>query len=212
MPGKSPSDPRSHRLVPDAGQTGGAAGAHRRLTEAIGWLPAILWVPAAMALLTLAVGGLGLAAGQPWLIASLGPTAYLQTLAPAQPAARFQNAVVGHLVAVVAGMGAVLLLGAEATPSVFTSHEISGLRLGASALALAVAAVVEVGIGMSHPPAAATVLLITLGGFEPTPASGATILAGVLLMAGLGEPLRRWRCPPDRRQGSMRIPMRIPIS
>lgn len=210
MGSKSPSDPTPDRLLPNAGQTGGAAGAHRSLREAIGWLPALLWVPAAMALLTFAVGGLGLAAGQPWLFASLGPTAYLQTQAPAQPAARFQNAVVGHFIAAVAGFGAVLLLGADAAPSVFTTHHLSGLRLGASAVALAAAAAVEVGTGISHPPAAATVL-VTLGGFEPTLASGAAIMAGVVLMAGLGEPLRRWRCPPDRRQGSWQIPMRVPI-
>lgn len=201
------SDQTPDRLAANQGQAGRAPGVGGGLSEVISGLPALLWVPASIAALTLAVGGLALVFDQPWLVASLGPTAYLQTQAPAQPAARFQNVVVGHFIAVVSAMVAVLLLGADAAPSVFAAQHLSGLRLAASALGLAAAALIEVGIRLSHPPAAATVLLITLGGFPATGWSAVTIMAGVLLLAGLGEPLRRWRCPKDRRQGGFTIPV-----
>jgi hypothetical protein len=44
-----------------------------------------------------------------------------------------------------------------------------------------------------HPPAAATTLLFTLGAFPPTWAGLGTVATGVLIVAALGESLRRAR-------------------
>jgi hypothetical protein len=45
----------------------------------------------------------------------------------------------------------------------------------------------------THPPAAATMLLVALGGFEPTWRSAGIVTAGVLLLAVLGEGVRYLR-------------------
>ena len=45
----------------------------------------------------------------------------------------------------------------------------------------------------SHPPAAATMLLVALGGFKPTWHTAATIVVGVLILATLGEGVRYLR-------------------
>ena len=54
-------------------------------------LPDAVWAPLAGGGLALAVGLASLAAGQAWLLPSLGPTAYLQAEMPAHPAARAYN-------------------------------------------------------------------------------------------------------------------------
>lgn len=143
--------------------------------------------------LILAVGGLGWLVGQPWLFASLGPTAYLLAHSPSQASARAYNVIAGHLIGLCAAFAAVAVLGAGDAPSVFTTHELVGSRVAASGLALIVAVAVELLANASHPPAAATVLLITLGGLSMSLRSAGTIVIGVLLVVLIGEPLRRLR-------------------
>jgi hypothetical protein len=152
-----------------------------------------LWVPAVVGGLILAVGGLGWLVGQPWLFASLGPTAYLMAHSPSQASTRPYNVIAGHLVGLCAAFAAVSVLGAGDSPSVFTAHELAGDRVLASGLALILAVAVELRIKASHPPAAATVLLITLGGLSVSSRTAVTILIGVLLLVLIGEPLRRLR-------------------
>jgi hypothetical protein len=64
--------------------------------------PEQVWAPLTAGVLTFIPGLLGLLAGQPWLFPSLAPTAYLQAARPQEPAARFYNTVVGHLVGLAA--------------------------------------------------------------------------------------------------------------
>ena len=143
--------------------------------------------------LILIVGVIGWWVGKPWLFASLGPTAYLLAHSPSQPSARPYNVIAGHLVALCTAFGAVALFGAGDAPSVFTTHELVGSRVLASGLALILAVAVELLLNASHPPAAATVLLITLGGLPVSLQTASTIVVGVLLLLLIGEPLRRLR-------------------
>ena len=46
---------------------------------------------------------------------------------------------------------------------------------------------------ISHPPAAATALLVALGGFKPTVRDTLTVIIGVLIVAKIGEVVRRVR-------------------
>lgn len=48
-----------------------------------------VWGPIAVGSVLGAVGLIGLAAGQPWLFPSLGPTAFLHAEKPDQPPSRF---------------------------------------------------------------------------------------------------------------------------
>jgi hypothetical protein len=158
------------------------------------WIvPDLVWAPIAVSFLLLAVGLIALAFGQPWMFPSLGPSAFLQAEDPARKTARFYNVVVGHLVGLASGIAAVLLLGASDTPGVLASGILTPIRLSAAALS---AVLTMIGLSLlraAHPPAAATMLLVALGGFPPTGKTASTILAGVLLLAILGEGVRYLR-------------------
>ena len=156
-------------------------------------IPDLVWAPLAVGSLLLAVGLIGLAAGQHWLFPSLGPSAFLQAEKPREESARFYNTVVGHLVGLGAGMAAVLLLGASSAPGVLATKELVPVRVWAAVLS---AVLTMLGLSLlkaTHPPAAATMLLVALGGFEPTWRSAGTVTAGVLLLAVLGEGVRYLR-------------------
>jgi len=156
-------------------------------------IPEMVWAPLAAGALILMVGLLGLAAHQPLLFPSLGPTAFLQTETPDQPSARPYNSIVGHLTGLLAGFVAVWVCGAANAPSVLASHELTSPRVWASVLAIVLTLLVGLLLRASHPPAAATTLLAALGGFPPTVRSTVTVLSGVLIVTLLGEILRRWR-------------------
>jgi CBS-domain-containing membrane protein len=156
-------------------------------------VPEAAWSPLAGGLLVLVPGLLGLATGNVWLFPSLGPTAYLQAATPQHGSARPYNVVGGHALGAIAAIIAVLLLGANHEPSVFEAHHLFLMRVLASALAIALLLLAETLTKITHPPAAATTLLITLGGFKPTLHDMASLATGVLIIAILGELMRRAR-------------------
>ena len=162
-------------------------------TEHKPFIPDAVWAPISAGVLLLVVGVLGLVTHQPLLFPSLGPTAFLQTETPDQPSARPYNVVVGHLVALLAGFLAVWVFGAVDAPSVLATHELTAPRVWASVLAVALTLLGGLLLRASHPPAAATTLLTSLGGFPPTLHSAATVMSGVLLITLLGEVFRRLR-------------------
>ncbi len=152
-----------------------------------------IWAPITAGLLMLLVGLIGLATAQPLLFPSLGPTAFLQTEAPDQPASRFYNVTIGHAVGLISGYAAVFLFRADATPALFAAHQLVAPRVWASVLAIVLTMFGSALLKASHPPAAATTLLIALGGFRPTVHDVFTIVVGVLIVAVAGEGLRRLR-------------------
>lgn len=156
-------------------------------------IPELVWAPIVGRVLTLIPGLIGLAAGNPWLFPSLGPTAFLQAANPQHPSSRFYNTLVGHLLGIAASLIAVLVLGANQEPSVLATHQLFPLRVWASGLAIALTLLFHLLLRANHPPAAATTLLITLGGFNPSWKDVSTIMVGVLIIAVAGELLRRLR-------------------
>jgi hypothetical protein len=80
-------------------------------------VPEAVWGPLAVGSLLSAIGLIGLAAGQPWLFPSLGPTAFLQAEEPGARSSRFYNTILGHTVGLGAGLAAVFLLGASSAPA-----------------------------------------------------------------------------------------------
>jgi hypothetical protein len=152
-----------------------------------------IWVPAVSGLLILAVGVLSLATDQPWLFAGLGPTALVVASSPGHPTTRFHAIVVGHLTAMACAFAVLLLLGAGGAPSLFATHAIPLSRVWASAFAVALTALVQPSLRAYHPPAAATALLVTLGAYRMSWKVALSMLAGVLVVALLGEWLQRLR-------------------
>jgi hypothetical protein len=155
-------------------------------------LPDQLWAPVMAAGLTLLVGLAGLLAGQLWLLPSLGPTAYLQVESPAHPRTRFYNTVVGHLVGLLIGFGAVALLNAWGDPVTLTAKTLTAARVGAAVAALALTILVCFLLRASHPPAGATTLLVALGSLS-TLTDAANLMIGAVLIAAAGEAIRRLR-------------------
>jgi hypothetical protein len=149
-------------------------------------------VPVVSALLVLLVGLIGLATGRPWLGPSLGPTIILVTMSPAHPTARAWNIVGGHLGGLAAGIAAVMLLGAQSAPNPLEAGDLSAVRVAAATLAIGLTALAGIILRASHPPAAATTLLVALGAISTPPQILATIV-GVLIVAVAGEFIRRYR-------------------
>lgn len=90
-------------------------------------------------------------------------------------------------------MAAVFLLGASGEPGVLASHQLTPIRVAAAVLSAVLTMIGPSILRASHPPAAATMLLVALGGFPPTWQSVGTIVAGVLILAVFGEGLRYLR-------------------
>lgn len=156
-------------------------------------LPDVIWGPLAVGSLLLAVGLIGLAAGRPWLFPSLGPTVFLLAEKPGQPPAQFYNIVVEHLIGQGAGLASVPLLGASSAPAVLASKDLVPVRVWAAVLSAVLTLLGLSILKASHPPTAATMHLFALGGFEPTAHSAGTIVAGVMILACLGEGVRYLR-------------------
>jgi hypothetical protein len=168
-----------------------ASAAAQRLWFAA--LPDSVWAPLTSAGLMLLVGLIGLLVNQPWLFPSLGPTVFLQVETPEQRSAKFYNVVMGHLLGLAAGFLSVALLHAAAAPPVLSTHHLTAVRVWAAALAVGLNMLGGILLNASHPPAAATTLLVALGGFEMTLQGTLTVVAGVIIVAIAGEALRRVR-------------------
>jgi hypothetical protein len=155
--------------------------------------PDPIYGPTAAASMLLVVGAAALiAGGAPWLLPSLGPTAYLVAAMPANPESRTYNIVVGHLIGIAAGFAAVYLLGAYDDPVALQAKVLTIGRALASVLAIALLMIASVPIRASHPPAAATILLITLGSIR-TLQDVINLVIGVVIIAVAGELFRRLR-------------------
>jgi hypothetical protein len=155
-------------------------------------VPDGIWAPVTGALLVLLVGIISLAFKRPWLFASLGPTAYLHAENPESRASRFYNTVLGHLVALGSGFLALWLLNAWSAPNVMATGHLTRVRVLASTVAIGITILLVLALRCSHQPAGATTLLVALGSFQ-TLHDVPVVIVGVLLIAVVGEPIRRLR-------------------
>ena len=157
------------------------------------------WAAAAAAILVLIVGALTLATAQPWLFAALGPTAVMVAGSPGQASSRFHSIVVGHASALLCAWLVVLLVGAAQTGG-DVANTLTIARVWASAMAIAAIALIQPSLRAFHPPSAATALLITLGNYRVTWKSSLSMMAGVLVVALVGEWLQRIRLKDEPRR------------
>lgn len=103
-----------------------------------------------------------LATGAPFIIPSLGPTAFLLFYTPTTPAASPRNTILGHLVGAGAGYLALVMFGlTDAAPALASS--VTGPRVGAAAVSLALTSGLMAWLHIPHPPAGATTLIVSLG-------------------------------------------------
>ncbi len=105
---------------------------------------------------------LALVSQNPFVFPSLGPTAFLLFFSPLAKTSSPRNTVFGHAIGILCGYGAYVVTGAGATP--FGLHPgIFWPRILAAALSLSLTDGLMVLFGVSHPPAGATTLIISLG-------------------------------------------------
>jgi CBS domain-containing membrane protein len=105
---------------------------------------------------------LALVSRNPFVFPSLGPTAYLLFFSPLDQASCPRNTILGHAIGLVCGYLAYALIGAGVLP--FGVHPgIFWPRVLAAALSLSTTAAFMVLFDVSHPPAGATTLIVSLG-------------------------------------------------
>jgi cytochrome c biogenesis factor len=142
--------------------------------------------------LVLAMAAISWAAKQPVIFASLGPTAYELVEQPQLRSAKPYNIIAGHLIGVGAGFLALYLTNAWADPNPMRTAVMTTGRVWAVALAAAFTTVFSLLLRAGQPAALATTLLIALGSMQ-TLRDGLAIVAGVVIITVIGEPVRRFR-------------------
>jgi hypothetical protein len=157
-----------------------------------------VWVPLMSAMLIALVGAIGSWMRQPWLFAALAPTALMVAANPGHETTSFRAIVVGHLAAIACAYLAVLMLNAAAAPTMLATRVVPFPRIWASAVAMAMLAIVMPQLKSFHPPAAATALLVTLGAYRMSGKTPLALMGGVVVIALAAEGLQRFR---PRRRG-----------
>ena len=105
---------------------------------------------------------LALVSHNPFVFPSLGPTAYLLFFSPLGKTSSPRNTILGHAIGLACGYAAFVLAGAGALP--FGAHQvIFWRRILAAALSLSSTGALMVLLDVSHPPAGATTLIVSLG-------------------------------------------------
>ncbi|MGH9535084.1 MAG: HPP family protein [Terriglobales bacterium] len=98
----------------------------------------------------------------PFIFPSLGPTAFLFFFSPHSPTASPRHTIYGHAIGIGCGVGALWVTGLQHAPAV-TADTISGHRVLAAALSLALTGALMILLKAAHPPAGATTLIVSLG-------------------------------------------------
>jgi CBS-domain-containing membrane protein len=146
-----------------------------------------------------------LVTGEPFVFPSLGPTAFLLFYTPLAPTASPRNTLGGHLIGALAGYLSLVAFGlTDDLPALATS--VTGARVGAAALSLALTSAAMVWARVPHPPAGATTLIVSLGILRQPEQLAVLMLAVALLvvqgfvinrLAGINYPLWSRPRPPD---------------
>src|ERR1039458_6520566 len=144
---------------------------------------------------------LALFTSSPFVFPSLGPTSYLFFFSPLAEASSPRNTILGHAIGLICGYAAFALTVASSPP--FGMHPgVHGPRVLAAALSLSATGALMALFRVSHPPAGATTLIVSLGIISHPKELVIIEVAVVLLtaqafainrLAGLPFPL--WRNP-----------------
>lgn len=105
---------------------------------------------------------LGVATHSPFVFPSLGPTAYLFFFNPLSEASSPRNTILGHAIGLICGFGAFHLAAIHA-PCCYPGPSIYWSRILAAGLSLSFTGALMVLLRVTHPPAGATTLIVSLG-------------------------------------------------
>lgn len=168
----------------------GYHGLHGKLVDRLGARVGEAVYSFVACLLALGVSGAAAHAfKQPLLFPSIGPTAFLFFESPMAPRSCPRNALIGHLVAILAGALSLWVFGLLNDPSILVEG-VTLARVGAGAFSVALTGAVQILLRASHPPAGATVLIVSLGLLQ-TPTEMGMIAAGIVLVTVAGLAINR---------------------
>lgn len=108
------------------------------------------------------MAGVGWITRSPFIFPSLGPTAFLFFYTPNSPTASPRHTIYGHAIGIGSGAFALWVTGLRHAPAL-SADTITGRRILAAALSLALTGAVMILLKAAHPPAGATTLIISLG-------------------------------------------------
>lgn len=151
----------------------------------------IVVAPLCEAGLLLLAGMAAMLLHKPFFFASLGPTAYELTETPERESAKPYSILVGHLIGVVSGFVALLFTHAWSAPIVSTSN-ITWPRVWAAVIATLCTVFGTLAARATQPAALSTTLMVATGSMQRLE-DGLVIMAAIMLITLVGEPLRRWR-------------------
>ncbi len=138
------------------------------------------------------IGAVSLWVGQPLLIPSLGSAIFLQLMTPEEPSARTWNTAVGQLAGAGCGFGAVALLGVAGKSHFMVGSALLAARVGAAVLAVFGTAIIQYLLDAVSAAGGATALIVAVGAETTSPDGAVRLVAGIVLVTALGEPIRRW--------------------
>ncbi len=162
---RTPEETRSHYEYHGAGHVLAFAERLRLASLMHHFPPLAVWAVYVLINCFIAIALLSFLAvvtGNPFVFPSLGPTAYLFFFTPLVRSANPRHAILGHGIGLICGYGALLAAGALAFhPGL--PHGINGPTAIAAALSLSTTGALMVLFRVSHPPAGATTLIVSLG-------------------------------------------------
>lgn len=100
--------------------------------------------------------------GSPFVFPSLGPTAYLFFFTPLGRSSSPRHAILGHAIGLICGYATYIVMGSHGFITAALS-EVTWHEAMAAALSLAATGAIMVLLRVSHPPAGATTLIVSLG-------------------------------------------------
>lgn len=118
--------------------------------------------------------------GTPFVFPSLGPTAFLFFYRPAAPSASPRNTLVGCAIGICSGYLSLVVTGLAGAPAA-TFAGVTWPRVFAVALSFGLTTALLVLLGVEHPPALATTLIVSLGVFAH-PLSLVALYGGVVML------------------------------
>lgn len=158
----------------------------------------------------IAIGAVGVIAAvlhQPWVFPSLGPTAFIVFASPLAAAASPRNVLTGHLIAILAGVLALLAVGLYGqAPDL---EDMTWQRVVAVMIALALTLATMTWLGVPHAPAGATTLIVALG-LISDPVDFAVMMLAVVVLIVVAMVINRihgvktpyWAPRPEASEGS----------
>ncbi len=209
MAPRTPEELRSHFELHEAGHVFGLIERLRLTRLLFRYPPRLVWAVYVLisCFISIAIiSALAALTGNPFVFPSLGPTAYLLFFTPLARASSPRHALLGHAIGLACGYLALFATGTIAGTAGF-ERGVHWPTVFAAAFSLSATGAVMVLLRVSHPPAGATTLIVSLG-LLSKPLQLVMVEAAVFLLvteafainrlAGLAYPWWEDRVPPSR--------------